>query len=453
MGLIIHPTKCFMLDRFLQYIKKYSLIGPNQRTLLAVSGGIDSATMTYLFHMTSFDFAIAHCNFHLRGDASYNEGIFVQALADKLQKKFYTIDFDTAVYAEQHKLSIQMAARKLRYIWFSKIADEDGYEKIAVAHNRDDIVETFLINLTRGTGLKGLAGIKPLQGKIIRPLLYATREEIINYAIAEKIEFREDLSNNEIKYQRNFIRHKIIPLFKELNPSFGNTIIHETEIFQSTYNIYQIKLQKIKKAITLKDTYPVMLSIAKMRALRINVPLLFDLLFDYGFSYTVVNEIYSSLNAQSGKKFFSDQFILLKDRNTLIIEKKNTLSKTSIFIIESDFTKLDYPLKLSFLQVQNNKEFVIPQTVNSASIDCDKLEYPLHLRHWQRGDYFYPIGMKGRKKLSDFFIDCKINLFEKENIWILTSKDRIVWVVGYRIDDRYKVTPATINILLIAIDN
>jgi tRNA(Ile)-lysidine synthase len=409
--------------------------------------------MTYLFHLTGFDFAIAHCNFQLRGDESDSDRIFVQTLADKFQKKFYTINFDTTGYAEQHKLSIQMAARKLRYIWFNKISDKDGYEKIAIAHNRDDIVETFLINLSRGTGLKGLTGIKPLQGKIIRPLLYATREEIINYAISEKIEFREDLSNNEEKYQRNLIRHKIIPLFKKLNPSFGNTIIHETEIFQSSNYIYQLELQKIKKAITLKDTDHVVLSIAKIRALRVNVPLLFDLLFDYGFSYAVVNEIYSSLSAQSGKRFFSGQYILLKDRNTLIIEKKNTASKEGIFIIEHDCTKLDYPVKLSFTQVQHDKEFVIPQTVNSAALDCNKLEYPLLLRHWQKGDYFYPLGMKGRKKLSDFFTDCKISLFEKENIWLLTSNEKIVWVVGYRIDDRFKVIPCTKNILLIAKDH
>lgn len=441
-----------MLDDFLKYIQKKSLVNPAHKILLAVSGGIDSMTMAFLFHKAGFDFTIAHCNFRLRGDESENDRLFVKKYAAQIDKDFLTINFDTKQYSEKQNISIQMAARELRYNWFNELAEHYHFNCIAIAHNRDDIVETFMINLSRGTGLAGLTGLKPKRDRIIRPLLFASREEINLYSKNENILFREDSSNKDIKYQRNLIRHKITPLFKKLNPSFSDTIIRETEIFSSTLSIYQKGLESIINEITLKETSPNILSIPKILSLSLKPPVLFDILARYGFSYSDIVSIYRSLKRESGKSFYSATHILVKDRKTLLIErrKNENLTQQSI-IIDENCIEISHPLKLKLEYSDYNRNNRIPKLKETVALDYNKLKYPLRLRTWREGDRFTPLGMKGTKKLSDFFIDRKINLLEKKNIWLLISDYEIVWIIGHQINDHYKVTNSTKKLLIISL--
>lgn len=440
-----------MLRKFIQYIGSHNLAGKNDKILLTVSGGIDSVCMAHLFYQTGYTFGIAHCNFKLRGKESDGDQVFVQQLAEKYECKIYYKDFDTKEFAQQSNLSIQMAARELRYQWFDELADKYDYSRIAVAHNRDDYIETILINLIRGTGLKGLTGIKPRKGKIIRPVLFAARKEITDYVKKEKLTYREDSSNSDIKYHRNLIRNKILPLIGQINPSFTDTLIGESEIFQSVHSIYQKEIEKIRDAISLQDKNKIIYSIPKIQSLRLNAPMIFDLISPFGFNYSDSKNLLEMLNTGPGKKLISGSHILLKDRKTIIIEKINTTETGKIFSIDQNSAGISEPVKLSLKKYKKNSACKISTASTIASVDYDKLAFPLSLRHWKKGDYFIPLGLKGKKKLSDFFIDRKVNLLDKEKIWLLISENNIVWVVGYQLDDRYKVTPETKNILQIGL--
>jgi tRNA(Ile)-lysidine synthase len=440
-----------MLNRFLKNLVDYHLVNKDERLLLAVSGGIDSVAMTHLFHTYEIDFAIAHCNFQLRGQESEDDQLFVANLAKSLNKKFFFKRFDTEVYANQYNISIQMAARDLRYSWFYELSEEIKFDKVATAHNRDDVVETFLLNLTRGTGLKGLTGIKHINGKIIRPMLFATRLDIIDFIKDYNITFREDSSNIEVKYKRNLLRHNVIPLFNSLNPSFTDTILQETEIFRSVNALYQRKLDEIKKEIINTEGTKTIISIAKFLSLRLEFPVLFDLINEFGFTYSEVKDIYHSIDSQSGKIFYSEKFILVRDRNSFIIEPKNTDHREEIVIVKEANCIIESPVKLKFQTLENTKDFQIPKDQKSIALDFEALKFPLILRHWQKGDYFHPLGTTGRKKLSDYFVDKKIPVTDKNKIWILSSGEQILWILGYQIDDRNKVTDKTNKILLVSL--
>lgn len=441
-----------MLNQLKQYIHENFLLQDKHKVLLAISGGIDSMVMLKLFsEMNTYSFAIAHCNFQLRGNESREDQEFVKEMAIQSKREFYTVNFDTLKYAKEKGLSIQMAARELRYNWFSKLAEEHQWDRIAVAHNKDDIIETMFINLVRGTGIKGLTGIKPQSGKTIRPLLFASRAEIENYAAKHKIKYREDSSNAEVKYKRNLIRHRILPLFKRLNPSISETLIQESEIFSETWNIYQQNIESLKKQIVTKKERRIMLNIAKLVELNVSPPLLFDMLSEYGFSYSVIKNIVNSLEGESGRKFYSTSHILLKNRDHLIIEVNDEVSSDQEYEIREDQSEVDFPVKFSIIKTQRDDNYSCPKTLSIASLDRDKLKFPLTLRHWKKGDYFYPLGLGGKKKLSDFFIDEKIDLLEKRNIWLLTSENEVVWIVGQRIDDRFKITAKTKTVLMLEI--
>jgi tRNA(Ile)-lysidine synthase len=439
-----------MLEVFRTYIKENGLAGKKDRLLLAVSGGIDSMVMTHLFSdLHEFEFAIVHCNFQLRGNESIEDQVFVGELAGKLSCRFFTVGFETSDYAKSNNISIQMAARQLRYQWFKKIAEENNYTRVAVAHNRDDIAETVLLNLVRGTGIKGLTGIPPKSGIVIRPLLFAGRHEIENYAWEKSVAFREDKSNSELKYKRNILRHEVIPVLQKINPSFFTTIIEETEIFQSGYAVYSGELKRLKEAIIRQDGTRTYISIHKLRALKIDAPLLFDLLGEYGFGYSVVKDILRSLDMDPGRYFHSKTHVLLKDRTELILESNTGADTSGIVFIDEDNFDLTAPIRLKSALIKRTDSFSIPTGGNSIAVDRDSITFPLTLRRWEKGDAFTPLGMKGRKKLSDFFIDRKINRIEKQNIWVLTSNNQIIWVIGYQIDDRVRITEATTSILLL----
>ncbi|MGD2034804.1 MAG: tRNA lysidine(34) synthetase TilS [Bacteroidales bacterium] len=441
-----------MLDRFTSYVADNNLFTKEQRVLSAVSGGIDSVVMLYLMTDAGFQCDIAHCNFQLRGAESDEDENFVRTLASEFKLKCHVKRFDTIDYSNKKKISVQMAARELRYNWFHELGTKFRYDCIAIAHNRDDLVETMLINLSRGTGLKGLTGIKPKQSSIVRPLLYASRDEIEFYAGKQRIAYREDSSNEDIKYRRNLIRHRIIPEFEKLNPSFKDTLIQESGIFSSAYRIYKRELEKIEKAISIEDPERKILSVPKILSLRVTPEILHDMLDQYGFSYSTIQNVCKVLKGAPGKLFYSENYILLKDRETIIIEAFKNKSDDEIVELANGTMEINYPLHLRFIQKMRNKDFIVPVEKRTIAVDSDRLSYPLKLRKWQKGDFFYPLGMNHKQKLSDYFINNKINRLDKERIWILTSGNDVLWIIGHQIDNRFKVTSNTKNLMLIALE-
>lgn len=431
-----------MLELFLDSIRRNSLIPEGGKVLIGLSGGIDSVIMMHLFQEAGFSFGIAHCNFQLRGEESEADEKFVRQLAEVNQVPVFVTRFDTIAYCEEKKISVQMGARDLRYTWFEEIAKDQGYDCIAIAHNRDDLAETMLLNLIRGTGLKGLTGMKPRNGLIIRPLLFASRKAIQSYAVEKGLSYREDSSNRETKYHRNLIRSEIIPLMEKINPSFTDTLIGESEIFDATWQVYSKEIEILRNELTEREGEILKMSIAKIRSLRISLHVLYDILTPYGFNLSVVKDIYQSLETGSGRKFYSEEFILVRDRHFLLIEKENP-EKGSEFLVGEDIKELHEPISMQIRRVERDITFELPSDPGTAALDLDLLQFPLKLRHWKEGDFFIPLGMKGKKKLSDFFIDRKIPLLEKQRIWLLTSGEDIVWVMMQQIDERYKVTDQT----------
>lgn len=426
-----------------------NLFGSNYTILVAVSGGIDSVALCDLFHKNKIQFAIAHCNFKLRGKESNQDAEFVEQMAEKYNVPFQYIEFDTKTIAKQNKESIQVAARNLRYKWFEEIRKEFNYDFIATAHHQNDSIETFFINLLRGAGIKGLKGISEENGKIIRPLLSATKEDIIAYAKKNKLKHREDSSNLSDKYLRNKIRLKLIPLLKQINPAFEEVVAKNLHHLSEVEKIYSSEIEKKRKQIVITEKEQIVISIKKLLSQESAQTYLFEFLKPFGYSSSIANKIYHQFNNESGKLFFSNTHELLIDRKNLIIRKKKKNAKNKTFTITSQTKKLkNGELDLVFTSINYTKDFPKKNTI--AAIDYEKLKFPLVIRKWEEGDYFFPLGMNGKKKkLSDFFIDNKWSLFEKENCWLLTSNNKIVWIIGHRMDERYKVTDKTKNIYFV----
>ena len=437
-----------MLDLFSQYVSENKIFHKNEKILLAVSGGIDSMIMTHIFSESDIMFGIAHCNFQLRGKESDRDEQFVKEYAAKYKLAFYHKSFDTAAYAKENKISIQMAARDLRYKWFEEVRAENGFHWIALAHNQDDIVETMLINLSRGTGIRGLSGMNIKSGRLIRPLLYASRSMIEKYQQDKKIPFVEDSSNASIKYKRNRIRHIIIPEFEKLNPSFKNSVLETIQNIKEIKNLFLDQLSEKTNQIIHKEGGNIQINIHKLIDLGHTNTYLYELLIPYGFSHQIIPKITESLNSNSGKQFFSKTHRLVKDRDYLILTSIKETTGIE-YKIESGITKMEAPVNLKIKKISHSSKFTILSSDLIATFDFDLLKFPLKLRKWKQGDRFQPLGMKQTKKLSDFFIDRKLSLPEKENIWLLTSEKQIIWVVGYRIDDRFKVSEKSKNLLQI----
>ena len=438
-----------MLEAFLRNCRDKQLFNPGQKVLLAVSGGIDSMVLLYLFEKSGFDYGIVHCNFQLRGDESDGDEEFVkrEVLIHGVPAFFQT--FDTREYAQINGISIEMAARELRYDFFEKTRKEHNYDFIATAHHSDDLIETFFLNLSRKTGIKGLTGIKDKTGYIIRPLLFAGRNEIEAFAAENYIEFREDSTNSEVVYQRNFLRHKILPLFAELNPSFKKNVLASIENLRDAENVYTGYFDSEKTKAVTNATDSLIVDIDTLQQSAYPKLLLFEILTAYGFNSAVVDELFQSLESDSGKQFFSKTHRLVKDRDKLFVSPVNE-GENKIFYIETGDIELFQPFGINIEKLDAN-DFKIRKERNFACLDNDKLQFPLLIRKWQQGDYFQPLGMTGFKKISDFFIDEKIPLHQKENIWLLCSGEKIVWIMGHRIDNRFKVTGKTKNILQIEV--
>ena len=434
-----------MLTKFQNHIEQNFLQLKDKKLLLAVSGGIDSMVLLDLFYKLRFDICIVHCNFQLRGKESDADEMLVRKICQDSYIPYFIESFDTLEFAKENKLSIQLAARKLRYDWFQEIISL-GFDYVLTAHHLDDNVETFLINFTRGTGLEGLTGIPAQNGNIIRPLLPFSREEIENYAQANQIQWREDSSNASDKYFRNKLRHNIVPTLKELNTgfldSFQNTLHHLQQSESLVNDASKLVFEKVveEKENQLEIHLKPLLEFQNYKAY------LYQWLKNYGFS--AWNDIYDLVEAQSGKQVFSETHILLKDREKLILSERNEINKSEVFIIESIESKVNIPLKLRFCKAVNIFETVS----NCIFVDESKIKFPLTIRKWQEGDYFYPSGMNGKKKLSKYFKDEKYSLLDKENQWLLCSEDQIVWVIGKRADNRFIITETTQNSIKIVLE-
>ncbi len=437
-----------MRNKLLTYVVEKQLFTKNDKILVATSGGIDSMVLLDLLIKTGFQCAMLHVNFKLRiPDADLDEQ-FVQETAKRYGINCFVKTFDTRQYAADEKLSIQEAARNLRYEWFEKIRVQENYDFVVTAHHQNDMVETFLLNLTRGTGIRGLTGI-PLRNKqIIRPLLFCTRADIVKYAQENNIESREDKSNNSNNYTRNNIRNKIIPFFEKINPDFTGAIIRNIQHIEEIRQIYFDTMEKDFDECVIKMEKRVLIHIPKIKELKYLRTFLFEILNPFHFSSSQVENIFHSLDAESGKQFFSQTHRLIKDREYFILTEWKSENEEEFYIFENLETS-ELPFTLECKILEKNGFFNIPRVQNVAALDFAKLKFPLILRKWQNGDYFTPLGMNGRKKLSDFFIDNKLSILDKENIWILESNRQIVWVVGIRISEHFKVLNKTEKILLV----
>jgi len=432
----------------LSYIEENNLFNRNDKLLLGVSGGVDSIVMLHLLLRAGYEISIAHCNFQLRGKESEEEQRFVAWLAGNYNIPFFVKKFDTHQYASEQRISIQMAARRLRFEWFEHLRCKHNYNYIAIAHNNNDKVETSLINLARGTGLKGLTGIKPKSGFIVRPLLFAERSDILHYCNQEGLSYREDSSNQTTKYSRNLIRHEIIPEFQKINPQFLETMDKNLDRFHSAYTLFEAMISEIRERLLIKRGNDWIINFNLLSEYPENHTILYELLKPFRFSADVVSDIFFSLGMESGKTFYSDSYKAVKDRSRLIITTIET-SEPKRYYIDREVSKTEIPLALTFKVKNIDDTFQIPPETNIACIDYDLVEFPLIIRKWQSGDFFKPLGFGHSKKLSDFFIDNKYSLVDKEQTWLLTSGEKIVWVIGARLDDRFKITKQTSKVLII----
>ncbi len=421
-------------------------ISPNAKILCAVSGGIDSVVLLHCLYEYGADCIVAHCNFQLRGEDSDKDEEFVKDIAWKLEYKFISEKFDTETYAEKLGISIQMAARDLRFEWFYQIAEKYNCDYIALAHNSDDQVETMIFNLIRGTGIRGLTGMRTLKGKLLRPLLNVSRTEIEKYATEDYIKYREDKTNAKTEYSRNKIRHLIFPLMEEINPNFRNNAFNTSKYLADTSEILESYIQKIKEQCVKYIDDKVFIDIDFLSRQVAYRTLLFEILLLESLPNTFANEVLDLIDSQPGKICSFRNIEVLKDRHFIIIRTSKSTQDTGEYLIHENDTFINNPMSLEISSFKIHKRFEISTNQNIALLDHDKLKFPLKLRKWREGDKFKPLGMKNFKKLSDFFTDIKINLFEKSEIWIIESGDNIVWIVGHRIDDRYKITNKTENI-------
>ena len=452
-----------MLQEFQHYINRCNLISEGDKLILALSGGIDSMVLADVLQKAKVEFVVAHCNFHLRGEESDGDEKFVREFAEKRGIQCFVKHFETEKYAAENGVSIEMAARDLRYAWFEKLRQQLGYDKIAVAHHADDQAETFFINLLRGAGLRGLKGMQPQNGVIIRPLLWASREQIHQYALENRITWREDHTNAETVYLRNRIRNQLLPVFDELQPEAQQGLHKSLEHLASENELYRALLNEKLEQIVEQDDDVLRLPYSKLVKAKVPEPvvpednrrvegptdrsysfqLLFEWLRDYGFNTDQCQFIYEAMETGIGNKYYSQTHQLVIGRNELQLSEIKSVEEEEIQIGIGE-KEILLPVHLCFSKLEKTNDFIIDKSFEVAQLDFDKLHFPLTLRHWHHGDRFHPLGLKGSKLLSDFFVDQKFTEWQKQNTWLLvSSNDDILWMVGHRIDDRYRVTSET----------
>ena len=421
---------CYMLTKVVEkYIEEKLSISPASKVLVALSGGADSVALLRVLLHLGYSCEAAHCNFHLRGEESDRDEQFVRSLCDRLHVVLHVVHFDTEQYSQTNAVSIEMAARTLRYDWFAQLRTEREADVVAVAHHRDDSVETFLLNLSRGTGINGLKGILPRNGYIVRPLLDVSRKDILDYLHYIQQDYVTDSTNLEDVYTRNKIRLDIIPQFSEINPSFSESLNETSKRLGEVAKIYKVAMEEsLKRVKTDNHTMSIPLLLKEISPWST----LYEWLFPLGFNSSQIKDILRSLSSESGKLFYTNDWELLRDRSALILRNKGK---------QNDVCHLSMEVKLK------DENYVIPTDKKIACLDADKIHFPLTVRKWQSGDRFIPYGMKHFKKVRDYMRDKKFSLFKKESQFVVLAGDEIVWLVNERVDNRYCVTDETHRVL------
>jgi tRNA(Ile)-lysidine synthase len=435
--------------RFESFIRQEQLWKEDDRLLAALSGGLDSVVLAYLMKGAGVQFSMAHCNFALRGEESLRDEAFCRELADSLGVTLFTNRFDTFGYAYRQGISVEMAARELRYEWFSELVQSHGFGGVVTGHHADDQVETMLLNLVRGTGISGLRGMLPLSGQVIRPLLPFSREEIHRYAVEHGLRWVEDSSNTSVEIIRNRIRHVIIPAMESVNPSFREVALRTARNIRQAEVIYQERIEEVMAPLVTIQQETFRVSIQGLLSIPHRAVYLYEFLSRFGFNRAVADTVNRSLDGISGKRFSSATHRLVRDREFLIIMPvKPGLEEEEgwQYLINKDETIIRQPLHLAITRSQA-EEYTILNDTHVAALDFDLLDFPLTLRKWQHGDAFQPLGMNNKRKISDLFTDLKLSLPEKENAWVVVSGEKIAWVVGYRIDHRFRITKATSRVI------
>ncbi len=436
-----------MRNKVRAYIEEQHLLEADAAVVVGLSGGADSVALLALLVQLGYPCVALHANFHLRGDESMRDERFAEDMTRRLHVPFYKTDFDTTAYASEHHLSIEMAARELRYAWFEDMRQRCGAQAVAVAHHRDDSVETVLMNLLRGTGIRGLSGIRPRNGYVVRPLLTVSRSEILEWLEQQGLTYVTDSTNLSDAYTRNFIRLRVLPLLEELNPSAREAIARTSAHMAETEDVYLHVVEKARRELWEDGC-----RIPTTRLLRYPSPrtILYELLNPYGFSPGTADDVFRSIGKESGKMFYSSGYCLLKDRDYLLLKPIGQPSDEEYVITAEDVRRGVWrgPVRLSFSTSAFTEDFRIQKDKRTAYFDLEKLSFPLTLRRWKPGDLFVPFGMKGRKKLSDYFSDNKLSRMDKAAAWILCSGSDIAWIVGERADNRFRIGKTTNKILV-----
>jgi tRNA(Ile)-lysidine synthase len=437
-----------MLEKLERFIEQNKLIKPGEKVLLAVSGGIDSMVMAQLILRSGIDAGIAHCNFSLRGNESDKDEELVRQYASQNNIPFFSIRFETKSYAKKNGISVQMAARDLRYAWFEEIRKENSFDSVAVAHNLNDNIETLLINLIRGTGISGMMGMRPVSNRIIRPLLFASRKDIVAYCEKHKINYREDRSNADTKYTRNKIRHLVIPVLKEINPSIETTLNETAERFTGINEIVTDYISTLREMVTeQKDEY-ISFNISLLEPYKHNKTVFFELFKPFGITDDQLNDLIKVTGGKTGGQIITGTHRIIKNRKELIVSGVNSTDET-LYNINNIKELKNAPYLISARYIVLGEKNKIPTDPQTACIDSEIISFPLTIRKWKSGDHFYPFGMKQKKKLSDYFIDKKYSKLDKENRLILESDGKIVWIIGDRIDNRFRITRSTKKALIL----
>ncbi|MGI4750744.1 MAG: tRNA lysidine(34) synthetase TilS [Janthinobacterium lividum] len=440
------------VPQFQEFIARHALFTAQKTVLAAVSGGKDSVLLAHLLKSSGYNFALAHCNFQLRGQEAKRDQVFTANLAQQLQVPFFLTEFNTADFAAENHISIQMAARELRYHWFEKICAEQNFDVIATAHHQNDAIETILLNLTRGTGIAGMHGILPKNGRLVRPMLFLSRENIDDVCTEENLDFVEDSSNASVKYARNKIRLEVVPKLKELNPNLEKTFEQNLQHFRQLEQLLEQTLQHLRDTVFIHLKLETRIKISDLKMLHPQQLLTFGLLREFNFSEPVVTDLLLSLEKHSGRTFESPSHQLILDRTEIIIQPKKTPIKEALLINEDQYeiTFQNFNLKL----LHDESALIVKNNPMATSVAAEKLIFPLLIRNWQTGDYFYPLGMQNRQKLSDFFVQQKVPLHQKSKIPVLVNGNQeIIWIAGFRLDNRYKVNSGTKKVVIFELFN
>ena len=445
----------FLLDEFEKYVADNELFTHDDKILLTVSGGVDSMVLMSLTAAAGYRFGVAHCNFQLRGKESDEDELLVEHEATRLGVEFFNKRFDTTAEMERTGESMEMVARRLRYAWFRELCDEHGYTVIAIAHHINDSIETFFINMLRGTGLRGLTGINNHVGRIVRPLMFTNRKEIHDYAVAHRIPFREDSSNRSTKYLRNKVRIGLIPMLKEITPQFTTIMRRNVSRLSQAQDFISSAMSIIKRDVIEQDGD---IRTIKVQSINPSLPrnfVIYEILSEeYGFKGDVVDALCHALdNNSTGRRFYAREWVAVVDRGDIVVSPIAEDDDCEVVVERRTLRSYVGGSVLYYQYCDIDFIDTLDQGENVALIDADKLQYPLRLRRWREGDWFQPFGMSGRKKISDYLIDKKVSMAQKSRQFVLLSGDDIVWVVGRRLDDRFAVTKRTERVLRIVRDN